>query len=157
MFGMGQEREFPLEIRHLTHEHIASLVELGNNNKEEFKYFTPHIFTREVITDVVDSSNLDLYYVITYEDKIIGYGMLRGMDDGYNVPSLGIGIDKEFYGTGVATTLVEFLEVTSKLHGYKKMRLRVYMENHRAYHFYNKLGYTYEPYDNESALGVKEL
>jgi len=157
IFGKGQEREFSLEIRHLTYEHVVSLIELGNRNKEEFKHFTPHAFSREAITEIVDESKLDLYYVVLYEGKVIGYGMLRGMDEGYNVPSLGIGIDKEFYGTGVATTLMEFLEATSILRGYKKMRLRVYKENPRAFYFYTKLGYTYEPYDDESVLGLKEL
>uniref|UniRef100_A0A6M3IV24 Putative acetyltransferase n=1 Tax=viral metagenome TaxID=1070528 RepID=A0A6M3IV24_9ZZZZ len=146
-----------MEIRHLTHEYIDSLVELGNKNKEEFKHFTPHAFSREAIADIIDCSKLDLYYVVLYESKVIGYGMLRGMDEGYNVPSLGIGVDKAAYGTGVAKTLMEFLEAASRLRGYKKMRLRVYKENPRAFHFYTKLGYTYEPYDDESVLGFKEL
>ena len=146
-----------MEIRRLGYEHIDELVDLYKFNKKEFDYFTPHPFTREVLTKIIEETVHDLYYVVIFNSTAIGYGMLRGMDEGYNVPSLGIAVDKAVYGTGVATTLMEFLEAISRLRGYKKMRLRVYTENTRAFHFYIKLGYTYEPYDNESVLGFKEL
>jgi len=146
-----------LEIKHLSYEHIDGLISLYENNKKEFEHFTPHLFTRDEITRVIDSSISDLYYVVVFNKTVIGYGMLRGMDEGYNVPSLGIGVDKAVYGTGVSTTLMDFLESTSRLSGYKKMRLRVFKENLRAYNFYIKLGYKYEPYDDKSVLGFKEL
>ena len=157
IFGKGQEREFSLEIKHLSYEHIDGLISLYECNKKEFDKFTPHPFTREEITRVIDSSVLDLYYVVMFNETVIGYGMLRGMDEGYSVPSLGIGVDKAVYGTGVSTTLMNSLESTSRLSGYKKMRLRVFKDNLRAYNFYTKLGYKYEPYDDESVLGFKEL
>ena len=146
-----------MEIKRLGHEHIDGLIDLYKFNKKEFEYFTPHPFTRERLTKIIEESVLDLFYVVIFKSTIIGYGMLRGMDEGYDVPSLGIAVDKAVYGTGVATTLMEFLEATSRLRGYKKMRLRVYKGNPRAYNFYIKLGYTYEPYDKESVLGFKEL
>jgi len=146
-----------MEIRHLGYEHIDGLVDLYKLNKNEFKNFTPHPFTKEVLTKIIDETILDLYYVVMFEDAVVGYGMLRGMDEGYAFPRLGIAVGKDVYGTGVATTLLEFLEVTSRLRGYKKICLRVYIENSRAHHFYAKLGYTYEPFDEKSVLGLKEL
>jgi len=146
-----------MEIRHLGEEHIDGLVDLHKFNKKEFEYFTPHPFTRDGFLQILNEAVNDLYYVVVFENTVIGYGMLRGMDEGYSVPSLGIAVDKAVYGTGVATMLMEFLETTSRLRGYKKMRLRVYKNNPRAYNFYIKLGYKYEPYDKESVLGFKEL
>ena len=146
-----------MEIQHLSHEHIASLIEFHHKNKEEFKYFTPHPFTKEALTNILATARLDLYYVVIYKGKVIGYGILRGMDEGYSIPSLGIAIHKQFYGNGVGTLLMEFLETTSRIRGYKKMRLRVFKDNIRAWKFYLKLGYKYEPYDKDSVLGFKEL
>ena len=157
IFGKVQEGEVSLEIRRLGDEHIDGLIKLYEFNKTNFEHFFPHPFTKEAIAEVIETSVLDLYYVVVFNDTIIGYGMLRGMDEGYDVPSLGIAVDKAVYGTGVAVTLMEFLETTSRLYGYKKMRLRVFKANPRAYNFYIKLGYTYEPYDEESVLGFKEL
>ena len=156
-FGKGQERGFLLEIRHLTYEHIDSLVELGNKNEVEFKYFTPHAFSREVIVDIIDSAKLDLYYVVIYGGVVIGYGMLRGLDEGYNNFSLGIAIDKIYYGTGLANLFMNFLEMQAKLREHRDIRLRVFNDNKRAYNFYLKLGYVYSKYDDTSVVGIKVL
>jgi ribosomal protein S18 acetylase RimI-like enzyme len=153
----GKERRYLVEIKHLTEEYIDSLIQLQKNNEKEFKHFTPHPFTREKLQLIIETAKLDLFYVVIFEGSVIGYGILRGMDEGYKVPSLGIAIDKNYYGTGVGSLLMDFLETTAKVHGYKKMRLRVYKNNERAYPFYLKLGYKYEPYDKDSVLGFKEL
>ena len=146
-----------MEIRHFTDKDIDGLIKLQEDNKGEFKYFTPHPVDRVTLLSIIKTAKLDLYYVVVYEGNVIGYGILRGMDEGYKVPSLGIGIDKKFYGTGVGSLLMNFLETTARIRGYKKMRLRVYNENKRAFPFYLKLGYKYEPYDEHSVLGFKEL
>jgi len=146
-----------MEIRRLDYEHIDGLIDLYEFNEKEFGRFTPHPFTRESLTKIIKESVLDLFYVAVFNSTIIGYTMLRGMDEGYAVPRLGIAVDKGVYGTGVATTLMEHLEATCRLRGYKEISLRVYKDNPRAYNFYIKLGYDYRPYDNESVLGFKEL
>ena len=146
-----------MEIRNLSEEYIDGLIKLREDNIDEFKFFTPHPFTREILTEVISTAKLDQYYVVVFGDIVIGYGLLRGMDEGYKTPSLGIAIDKKYYGTGVSFLLMSFLELTSKLLGYKRLRLRVYKENKRACPFYLKLGYKYEPYDDDSVLGFKDL
>jgi len=154
---MVWEKEESLEIRHLDYEHIDSLIELNRNNEEEFKLFTPHTFTREIITEILETAKLDLYYVVLYEDKVIGYGMLRGMNEGYENFSLGIGIDKNYYGTGFSRMFMNFLEFQSILRGHSDIRLRVMNDNKRAYHLYLKLGYVFSKFDDYSLVGVKKL
>ncbi len=146
-----------MQIRHLTKAYIDRLVEMGNENREEFKKFTPHPFEKKYLLNRIKVAKKDLYYVVVYEEKVIGYGMLRGMDEGYSVPMLGIGIDKKYYGTGVASLLMNFLETTARIRGYKQMKLRVYKDNQRAYPFYKKLGYTYSPFDEHIDWGIKDL
>ena len=146
-----------MEIRHLTEEYIDGLIQLQKNNKKEFKYFTPHPFTREKLQLIIETAKLDLFYVVIFKDSVVGYAMLRGMDEDYKIPSLGMAIDKKFYGSGIATLLMSFLETTARILGYKKMRLRVYKDNKRAFKFYTNLGYKYESYDEESVLGFKDL
>ena len=146
-----------MEIKHLTPEYFNGLIKLQEENEEEFKYFTPHKFNKEVLSIITGQAKKDVYYVAVYNGEVVGYVMLRGMDEGYSVPRLGIGIDKHFYGTGLGSLLMSFLETTARIHGYTKMGLRVYKDNKRAYQFYLKLGYDYAPYDDESVLGIKEL
>ena len=156
-FGKGQERGFLLEIRHLDYEHIDGLIELYKFNKDEFKYFTPHPFTRDELTKIIENTKLDLYYVVIFNDMVVGYGMLRGMDEGYKNFSLGICIDKKYYGTGFSLVFMNFLEFQGILRGHPNIRLRVMNDNKRAYYLYLKLGYVFSRFDDRSLVGVKDL
>jgi ribosomal protein S18 acetylase RimI-like enzyme len=43
--------------------------------------------------------------------RIVGYGMLRGWDEGYSVPSLGILVRAEACGQGIGKLLMEHLHL----------------------------------------------
>jgi len=51
--------------------------------------------------------------------------MLRGMDEGYSTPMLGIAVDKRYEGIGVGKLLMQFLEVETKLLEYKEIKFPV--------------------------------
>lgn len=157
IFGKVRGGGILLEIRRLTYEHIDDVIKLYEFNKNEFERFTPHPFTRDGITKIIETAIFDLYYVVIFQNTIIGYGMLRGMDEGYNNFSLGIAIDKNYYGTGLAKVLVGFLELQARVHGHSAIRLRVFKNNIRAYNLYKNLGYEYTEYDSDSVVGAKKL
>ncbi len=145
-----------MEIRELSAEYICGLIKLWEDNVEEFKYFAPHAFTREALESILSTVKLDLYYVIV-SDGVIGYGLLRGLDEGYSNFSLGIAIDKEYYGTGLAKMFMNFLELQSILRGHSNIRLSVNADNKRAFTLYQKLGYVYGPSADGYVVGIKEL
>lgn len=146
-----------MQIKKLELSDISNLVEFGNRNIEEFKYFHPHVFNKETLINILEQTRKDLYYIIIFNNLIIGYGMLRGMDEGYEIPSLGIAIDKDYSGKGLGSLLMVFLETTAKLHKYTKMRLRVNKDNQKAISLYKKLGYNFTVSDEENLLGIKDL
>ena len=63
------------------------------------KFFHPHPFTTEAARERAAYTGKDLYYVVIEGDEILGYGMLRGWDEGYEVPSLGIVIHPAHRGS----------------------------------------------------------
>lgn len=146
-----------MQIKKLEPSDIDNLIEFGKRNIEEFKYFHPHVFDKETLLHILGKIEKDLYYVIIFNNLIIGYGMLRGMDEGYEIPSLGIAIDKDYSGKGLGSLLMTFLETTAKLHKYTKMRLRVNEDNQKAISLYKKLGYNFTVSDEENLLGTKDL
>lgn len=145
-----------MEIRELSAEYVDGLLKLCEDNVEEFKYFGPHAFTRETLDSILKTAKLDLYYVVV-SDVVIGYGLLRGLDEGYSNFSLGIAIDKKYYGTGLAKMFMSFLELQSTLRGHSNIRLGVNTDNKRAFTLYQKLGYVYESCDDGYVVGIKEL
>jgi [ribosomal protein S18]-alanine N-acetyltransferase len=109
------------------------------------KFFHPHPFTAEAARERASYAGKDLYYVVIEGDEILGYGMLRGWDEGYEVPSLGIVIHPAHQGLGLGRLLMDFLRVAAGRRGAIKIRLRVYPENTAAVTLYRKLGYELTP------------
>src|SRR6266576_2540306 len=79
----------------------AELAILFNNilNDITASHFRPHVFNAKEITNY---SGLDLYLGIWVDKRLQGYAMLRGWDEGYSVPSLGIYLSPIVRGTGLS-------------------------------------------------------
>jgi len=117
-------------------------------SEEDKKFFHPHNFTYEDSVKVctLSDQSLDKYYVITNEvDDIIGYGMLRGWNEGYEIPMLGIYLNPSARGKGLAERLILYMVNTNIL---VRIRLKVRMENIAAIKLYKKLGFKKLDYSN---------
>lgn len=109
--------------------------------------FHPHPLTRSFAEE--HTWNLDIYVVAMarIKDSIsaVGYGMLRGWDAGYDVPSLGVAVSSNFRGFGLGRLMMEHLHVSARIRGSAKVRLRVYDDNKVAIRLYESLGYEWMP------------
>ena len=47
------------------------------------------------------SHSQDDYYVAARGEDLLGFSMLRGFDEGYEIPSFGIFVDHESHGQGI--------------------------------------------------------
>lgn len=122
------------------------------------RYFHPHPFTPEEAMKRTQYRGQDLYYVLVQQDYILGYGMLRGWDEGYDIPSLGICLLPEARGQGLGRSFMHFLHKAAKLKGATKIRLKVYGNNQAALQLYKSLGYIFkEGEDGEQLVGYFTL
>ena len=128
----------PAWVEHLT-SFFEALVSCG-----EGRYFHPHPLTRDEAMTRAHYRGNDVYYLLTENETIIGYGMLRGWDAGYDIPSLGIVIHPRARGTGLGRAFMHFLHAVARRKGATKIRLKVYRENTMAFRLYRKLGYVFE-------------
>ena len=135
-----------IEIRYLRDSFIKPLIIFLTclNDNGDNRYFYPHPFTEEAVIQLVNHMIKDQYYVLMEGRKVIGYGMLRGWDSGYDVPSLGIAIHPSFRNIGFGRMLMDYLHVVAKHMGSKKIRLRVHSANYKAINFYESLGYIFK-------------
>jgi ribosomal protein S18 acetylase RimI-like enzyme len=120
------------------------------------RHFHPHPLTHEEAERLAGYGGLDVYRVLTDEGRVVGYGMLRGWDEGYEVPSLGIAVHPEARGVGAGRLLMEHLHEAARERGATRVRLRVYPDNTAARHLYEELGYVLQPANGE-LVGVLEL
>lgn len=122
-------------------------------------YFSPHAFDHTTLDKIVANTNEDLHYVLVEGSVVLGYGLLRGWNEGYAIPSLGIAIAPEARGQGLATMLMHFLHTAAHRNGATQVRLRVLKLNEKARSLYSALGYQFENDDfNEQFLvGYKQI
>lgn len=77
--------------------------------------------------------------------RAIAYGMLRGWDAGFSIPSLGVAVHPDHRGVGLGRAMVDYLHSCARLRGAPAVRLKVYPYNERARQFYTSLGYQWRP------------
>jgi len=146
-----------MEILNLTIPRIPMFLEFIERNKTDISFFHPHAFNYEAVKSIIQRKNNDQYKIIIHDNKVIGYGLLRGWDGGFEIPSLGIMIDSEYRGTGISKMFMIYLESECKIRGVKKIRLVVYKNNIKAINTYKKLGYDLTEHDNTQLIGFKNL
>jgi ribosomal-protein-alanine N-acetyltransferase len=121
------------------------------------KFFHPHPFTPEEAARLAHYVGKDVYYALLLDGEMVGYGMLRGWDDGYEEPSVGIAVDPMTHGRGYGRLIMEFLHVAARDRGAKRIRLKVYPNNARAIEIYRSLGYKFQGEEEGQLLGFVQL
>jgi len=128
---------------------------LVKSGAEEF--FHPHPFTRREAESKCNYAGKDLYYVLAGGKRIVGYGMLRGWDEGHEIPSLGIAIHPDFRGRGYGRLLMGNLHAAARWRGARVIRLKVERGNDPARKLYETLGYHFDVERNNEFVGLCDL
>jgi len=136
-------RSMPIEISAVALHHDAALAAFFESvdADQSSMGFHPHAMTREMASKLAKYDGADLYYVMTIDSHIVGYGMLRGWDQGYDIPSVGMLIRSDFRGRGLGRLFMNFLHVSAALRGARQLLLHVDERNDVALKLYRSLGY----------------
>ncbi len=149
----------PLECHLLSPKWIGPLVEFFSALQQSGAEgdFHPHPLTPEEADRRCHYNGRDLYYVLVDDDRVLGYGMLRGWDQGYDIPSLGIALHPAEQGRGLGTVFMHFLHGAAKRRGAARVRLKVHPRNIRAIRLYTKLGYRFLGEEQGQLVGLVEV
>jgi len=122
-------------------------------------FFSPHPTDADSICRIAAHDGKDLYYLLIEQGKAFGYGMLRGWDEGYQIPSLGLAIHPSVRGQGLGKMLMDFLHLLAFRRGAEKVRLRVRANNEKALNLYKNLGYAFEEDTHQTGflVGFKDI
>lgn len=97
--------------------------------------------TAEEAARIAELNGRDLYLLGFVAGEAVAYGMLRGWDEGYTVPSLGIGVRRDQIRRGYGWAMMLALHDAARERGAKSVRLRVDPDNLAAASLYRSLGY----------------
>jgi ribosomal protein S18 acetylase RimI-like enzyme len=104
-------------------------------------FFRPHPFTADEARKLASYSGRDVYAILMNDHAAVAYGMLRGWDEGYETPSLGIAVRRTARGKGFGRRMMNHLHAEARRRGAEQVRLRVHPENVAARRLYESLGY----------------
>jgi len=120
-------------------------------------HFRPHPFTPEEADRVVRYQGGDVYAALEVNGRFVAYGILRGWDEGFAVPSLGIGVRADLRRRGYGREMMVWLAEEAKRRGADRIRLRVHPDNIGARRLYESLGYGYAGEDRGELVMLLEL
>jgi ribosomal protein S18 acetylase RimI-like enzyme len=148
-----------MECRTLSAEWSEPLIEFLRSLEAagEDRWFRPHPFTEEIVNVLSTDGRGDLYYVLVEGDAVLGYGMLRGWSEGYDIPSLGIAIASTARNQGLGRLFMHFLHAAARRRGSTKVRLRVNADNAGALAMYKSLGYRFGSNEGAYLVGFLDL
>ena len=147
------------EIRPVTAADAAALgrfFEALAADAEAATFFHPHPLTADEAASLCRkaASIRDGYFVAEYAGRIVGYSMLRGWDEGYEVPSWGGAVHPQLRDAGIGKQLLVHAVAESRARGAKTMRLTVYKTNGRGVHVYRKIGFEFAEKDEKFLVGI---
>lgn len=121
------------------------------------KFFHPHPLTVEEAQKRAAYQGLDFYCVLMLDGVVVGYGMLRGWDEGYEVPSIGVVVDPAVKGLGYGRSLMKFLRATARQRGADRLRASVNPDNVKMVEYCRSQGYVFQGLENERLVGFRPL
>lgn len=104
--------------------------------------FDPFPLDAETARRIATAPRRDHYYgAVAGDGRILGMTMLRGWDEGYEIPSFGTFVDHELHGRGIGSRLLDETIAAARELGAPKVRLSVYASNAGAERLYRSRGF----------------
>jgi ribosomal-protein-alanine N-acetyltransferase len=147
-----------LAIEPVGSRHARALVGLFDRNRVPAvsDSFDPFPLTAAEAERVALQPRRDAYFVASSKGELVAMSMLRGFDEGFEVPSFGIFVDHLHHGEGIGRRLTAWTVDEAGRRGYPAVRLSVYASNAGALHLYRSLGFGEQQRDLVTRAGVQD-
>jgi ribosomal protein S18 acetylase RimI-like enzyme len=147
-----------LSIERLRPDHCASISRLlEDNDREEITcHFHPFPMTRETAERLCIPCSKDRYYAAFQGCSAVGLAMLRGWEEGYDIPSFGMFTDYRHHGRGIGRQLIEFTIREAERLGCTMVRLTIYESNLRGRRLYVSLGFQEQSREPVERCGARD-
>lgn len=133
-----------LNIEELDEASAEALAEIFASDPEDYKrYFHPFRLDRLSLLNQLRDRKKDRWWGFKISGELVGMFMLRGFDEGYDRPSFGVYIKKDYQGKGLATLALRYSMTWCYINEVQSMLIKVYSENKRAARLYREIGFEF--------------
>lgn len=131
-----------LTIKRINSEHSEEIYQLLKEARKEYiKHFTPFKISSLYIHQQLQKSHLDLYFGFYLRQSMIGFYMLRGFDEGFDIPAYGVFISEKYKSLGLGKLSLSHAITLCRINNLKKLMLKVHPENKVARKLYERSGF----------------
>lgn len=148
-----------IDFRPLSPADAGQLSRMLKADPQEYtRHFHPFAFTEEAIREQITGARLDKFFAIELRatsgagGELIGFYMLRGLDDGFDDPMYGVYISAAFSRKGIGRLTLKHAECCSRINGHRRILLKVHTDNINARNLYESEGY--KPLKEDLASGM---
>lgn len=135
---------------------LKALLEALEASGED-RLFSPHPFTDDAVAALASRPGKDYYCLVVQGEQVVAYGMLRGWNEGFEIPSLGIAVHPAARRQGLGRIMMCHLHDAARARGAGRVRLRVAERNARAIALYRQLGYRFDAKEDRYLVGYLDL
>ncbi len=138
----GKKVDQGFGVRSLTIENAAELSAMLLALPRDYaRFFSPFEFSLDTVANVLSNQGDDVFIGLYWEDRIIGFFLLRGWNDGYEVPTFGIIIDKKYRGYELEMLSLDTAKIICRLRGAERLMLKMHPDNISAKGVMRKIGF----------------
>ncbi len=140
-------------------EKLGAFFEAIDRDEETRPFFHPHPLSKDYAVELCNRIERikDAYFIALQSHGISAYSMLRGWDEGYQIPSFGCCVHPQLRNAGLGKQLLAHAIDESRSRGAEKLRLTVFKKNERAIAVYRRFGFEFTDKNNEEYIGVLKL
>lgn len=114
------------------------------------RFFSPFGYDEASIADAFARQGQDIFTGLFWDEQIVGFFMLRGWNEGYEVPSFGILIDKRYRGYGLEMAALDAAKVICRLRNVSRLMIKMHPDNISAKGVARKTGFVQTGIEAES-------
>ncbi len=158
------EESSEVTLRRLGPGDAAALSELLEAEPAEYrKYFHPFEFDLLTISQLLKKAVRDHFVGVEIsgdaKNRLVGFYMLRGFDEGFAAPMYGVIIAHQYSRRGLGVLTLSHAEAFCRINNIGRLLLKVHPENRKARCLYEQHGFSFLRVDttNENVVLEKQF
>lgn len=116
---------------------------LTEDSSGDRRFFQPFPFTKDALRSILAKERRDRYWGLYDMIGLVGLCMLRGLDQGYEIPSYGVYIASRARGKGLSRIALAHSLAWCRSQGITCVMLSVHPDNLAAKHVYETSGFVF--------------
>lgn len=117
-------------IRRLLAPDAAAISALFRSQSPDYaRFFYAFESDEKTIGEILSAARKDVYAGVFWDEKLVSFFMLRGWDEGFEYPSLGVFVGEEYRGKRLMPLMLESAKVICKLSGVSKIIAKSHPDN----------------------------